>query len=76
MYSFQIKEQSVFGVVFAMEAIPVIALPEEEAFDLDQITGTESVNIAEVWKLSNIKGKENRLRMADVIVHAVENGFI
>ena len=51
-------------------------MPEEEAFDLDVIQGDEKIGISEIWKLKNIEIPENRRRHADMIVHAVEKGFI
>lgn len=73
---FQVKEQSVYGLVFALEAIPFSMMPEEEAFDLDVIRGDEPIKIGEIWKLKDIVIPENRRRHADMIAHAVRNGFI
>ncbi|KAG7211358.1 hypothetical protein KM043_010648 [Ampulex compressa] len=73
----EVKEMFIYGVVFAMEAIPFSMLGESEVFDLDNlIKGDEAVNIADVWVISNVKTKEGRLRLANIIVHAVERGFL
>lgn len=72
----QVKEQFMFGAVFALEMISFSVLDESESFDLDIITDESGVNIDDVWTLSNIKDKPGRLRLANVIVHAVERGFL
>lgn len=65
------------GLTFSIEAIPFCLLDPSQSFDLDAIiTGDEAVNIADVWTLSNIETSSGRRRLADVIVHAVENGYL
>ena len=63
-------------MTFALEAVPFSMLSESESFDLDVIEGDNKVDIADVWKVENIKTSEGRKRLADVIVHAEERGFI
>lgn len=71
------KEQFFYGIVFAIEALPFTMLDNSQAFDLDTlIKGDEKVNIDDVWSLENLETQWKRLRLADVIVHAVENGFL
>lgn len=73
----QLKDYFIVGLVFALEAIPFCLLDPSQAFDLDAIIkNDEAVDISDVWKLSNIKTSSGRQRLADVIVHAVENGYI
>ncbi|XP_048508443.1 uncharacterized protein LOC105689818 isoform X1 [Athalia rosae] len=71
----EVQEQSLLGLNFALEAIPFALLDSSEAFDLDLIKGEEKVNISVAWPIGNIKSKEGRLRLADVIAHAVEKNF-
>ncbi|XP_014214807.1 uncharacterized protein LOC106643981 [Copidosoma floridanum] len=71
----EVKEQSVYGLTFSLEAVPFTMMPEEEAFDLDQIKEKE-IDLVELFTLPNIKLSENRKRHADMILHAVENGYI
>ncbi|KAK2578156.1 hypothetical protein KPH14_001352 [Odynerus spinipes] len=71
------KEQFFYGIVFALEALPIAMLDESEAFDLDElIKGDEAVNINDIWTLPKLETQQKRLRVADIIVHAVENGFL
>lgn len=71
------KEQFFYGIVFAIEALPFTMLDNSQAFDLDAlIKGDEKVNIDDVWTIGNLETQWKRLRLADVIVHAVENGFL
>lgn len=71
------KEQFFYGIVFAIEALPFTMLDNSQAFDLDTlIKGDEKVNIDDVWTIGNLETQWKRLRLADVIVHAVENGFL
>ncbi|XP_076649297.1 uncharacterized protein LOC143357031 [Halictus rubicundus] len=73
----EVKEQFMFGAMFALEMIPFSLLDESEAFDLDAIIKDDSpVDIDDVWTLSNIKTKDGRLRLANIFVHAVENKFL
>lgn len=63
-----------------MELIPMSLLDPSEAFELDvtnnNINNEEDIDIANIWTLSNIKSKDGRLRLASVIVHGVQNGFL
>lgn len=72
----QVKEQFIFGMIFSMEAVPFCLLDESDAFDLDVLQGDKKQNIADVWTVANIKTKEGRRRLADIIVHAAENQFM
>ncbi|XP_033350250.1 uncharacterized protein LOC117233786 [Bombus vosnesenskii] len=75
MFMNEVKEQFVFGMIFAMEIIQMALLDESEAFDLDLIKDDNGIDIADIWTLSYIKTKEGRLKLANIIVHAVEKGF-
>lgn len=70
------KEKFVQGFGFSIEALPVMTLDESEAFDIEDIQGTEAVNISKVWKVKPITCKKNRKRVADAMVHAIHQGFI
>lgn len=62
-----------------MELIPMSLLDPSEAFDLDAQNDDlyeKDMDIANIWTLSNIKTKDGRLRLASVIVHGVQNGFL
>ncbi|XP_017753218.1 PREDICTED: uncharacterized protein LOC108545910 [Eufriesea mexicana] len=72
----EVKEQFVFGMIFAMEIIPVSLLDESDTLDLDNISDENGVDIADVWILSHIKSQSGRLRLANIIVHAVQKGFL
>lgn len=63
-------------MIFAMEIIPMILLDDTDVFDLDVIKDDNGVDIADIWTLSYMKTKEKRLRMANIVVHAVEKGFL
>ncbi|XP_012285036.1 uncharacterized protein LOC105702220 isoform X2 [Orussus abietinus] len=70
----EVKEQFIHGFTFALESVTFGVL--DETFDLDVIAGDKRIDIADVWKLSNIKSQEGRQRLSDVILHAVEREFI
>ncbi|KAK9298051.1 hypothetical protein QLX08_008407 [Tetragonisca angustula] len=70
------KEQFIFGMIFAMEIIPMVLLDDTDVFDLDDIEDDSGVDIADIWTVSFIKTKEGRRRMANMIIHAVEKGFL
>lgn len=69
------KEKFIHGVTFGMESVNFSVLSAEESFDLDVIK-EDKVDIADVWTLKNIESKENRRRLADIVVHAKDKGFI
>ncbi|XP_011165794.1 uncharacterized protein LOC105200103 [Solenopsis invicta] len=72
-----VKQNFKLGLIFSLEAIPFCLLAPSQSFDLDAIIkGNEAVNIADVWTLSKIESSSGRQRLADVIVHAVENGYL
>lgn len=73
----EVKEMFVFGLVFALEAVPFSIRDENDWYDLDTIIKDDNaLNIADVWTLTNIETQNGRLRLANIIVHAVENGFL
>ncbi|XP_050458493.1 uncharacterized protein LOC126855135 isoform X1 [Cataglyphis hispanica] len=73
----EVKDYFIVGLVFALEAVPFCLLDPSQAFDLDAIIkNDEAVDISDVWTLSNIKTSTGRQRLTDIIVHAVENGYI
>ncbi|KAG6797668.1 hypothetical protein HZU73_06988 [Apis mellifera caucasica] len=75
----EVKKKFIFGIIYAMELIPMSLLDPSEAFDLDVTDNNmneEVIDIANIWTLSNIKSKDGRLRLASVIVHGVQNGFL
>ncbi|KAL2735212.1 uncharacterized protein V1478_002852 [Vespula squamosa] len=73
----EVKEHFFYGIVFALEAVPFTMLDDTQVFDLDTlIKGDEEVNIDDVWALGNLEAQWKRLRLADIIVHGVENGFL
>ncbi|KAJ8664999.1 hypothetical protein QAD02_006661 [Eretmocerus hayati] len=71
----EVKEQFIHGMVFGLESVSFSMLSEDESFDLDVIK-EDKVDIADVWTLQNIKTSENRRRLADIILHASERGFL
>lgn len=71
----EVKNYSFFGLAFSFESIPFIILDPEDAFNME-MKGDKKLNIEEVWPVPPIKTKEGRLREADNIVHAVDNGYI
>ncbi|CAL1685604.1 unnamed protein product [Lasius platythorax] len=73
----EVKNYFIFGVVFALESIPFCLLDPSQSFDLDAIIkNDEIVDISDVWTVSNIKTSSGRQRLADLIVHADEKGYI
>lgn len=58
-----------------MESITFSLLSAEESFDLD-IIKEDKVNIADVWTVKNIETSEKRRRLADMILHAADQGYL
>ncbi|KAI4493577.1 hypothetical protein M0804_001753 [Polistes exclamans] len=73
----EVKEHFFFGIVCALEALPFAMLPESQALDLNTLVkDDELLNIDDVCNIDCLDTQRKRLRLADVIVHAVENGFL
>lgn len=74
------KEQFVFGVFASLDAIPLCLIDVSESFTIDTIIKSdEAVDIGDVISSmfsSYIATASGRQRLADVIVHAVEKGYI
>ncbi|KOC63170.1 hypothetical protein WH47_02679 [Habropoda laboriosa] len=71
----EVKEKFVFGMIFTMEITPMCLLDDSDAFDLDLIKGDKAVDISDVWTLLNVKSQSGRLRLTNIIEHAVQKGF-
>ncbi|OXU16940.1 hypothetical protein TSAR_016076 [Trichomalopsis sarcophagae] len=74
-FSKEVKEQFVHGVTFGLESVTFGMLPADETFDLDVIK-EDKVDIADVWTVQNIKTPEDRRRLAGIILHAADRGFL
>ncbi|KAM0736764.1 hypothetical protein ACS0PU_006413 [Formica fusca] len=73
----EVKEQFVFGVFNALEAIQVGLMNVPESFTIDTaVQDNEAVDIGEIVSLPNIATTSGRQRLADVIVHAFEKEYI
>ncbi|OXU17970.1 hypothetical protein TSAR_008842 [Trichomalopsis sarcophagae] len=71
----EVKEQSLYGLMFALMNVPLSLIPENAVFDLDAIK-EEVSDIADLDTLPNVEKAEDRQRLADIILHAVEKEFI
>jgi len=71
-----VKEQFVFGVFASLDAIPLCLIDLSESFTIDTaIEDNEAIDISDVISFSYLT-TIGRQRLADVIVHAVEKGYI
>jgi len=67
----------VFGVFGSLDAIPLSLMDVDESFSIDTaVQGDEAIDIGDVASFSCFTTASERQRLADVIVHAVEKGFI
>jgi len=72
-----VKEQFVFGVFGSLDTIPLSLMDVDESFSIDTaVQDDEPIDIGDAVSFSNITTASKRQRLADVIVHAVEKGFI
>lgn len=73
----EVKEQFVFGVFASLDAIPLCLMDVPESFTIDTaVESDEAINIGDAVSLSHIETASGRQRLADVIVDAVEKGYI
>jgi len=67
----------VFGVFCSLEAIPLSLMDVSESFSIDTaVESDEAIDIGDAVSFPYITTASKRQRIADVIVHAVEKGFI
>ncbi|KYN36266.1 hypothetical protein ALC56_09226 [Trachymyrmex septentrionalis] len=72
----EVKEQFVFGVFASLDAILLCLIDLSESFTIDTaIEGDEAIDISDGISFSDLT-TIGRQRLADVIVHAVEKGYI
>ncbi|EFN66536.1 hypothetical protein EAG_11030 [Camponotus floridanus] len=73
----EVKEQFIFGVLTALEAILLSLIDIPESFNINTvIQGNEAIDIGEISFLHPVETTSGRRRLADVIVHAFEQGYI
>ncbi|KAK4886830.1 hypothetical protein RN001_003101 [Aquatica leii] len=72
----EIKACALFGVGMSMEAIAMSLLEDDEVADLEGIGGDEYIPLEKVWILNPLKTEKKRQRLAYMIKHAVDNGFM
>ncbi|XP_071556663.1 uncharacterized protein [Temnothorax nylanderi] len=73
----EVKEHFVFGVFTSLEAIPLCQLNVSESFTIDTVVkGDEAIDIGDAVDLPCNETASGRQRLADVIVHAVEKGYM
>lgn len=70
-----------FGVFASLDAIPLCLIDISESFTLETIvneTTDETIDVGDIASsmLSHIATASGRQRLADVIVHAVEKGYL
>lgn len=65
-----------FGAGMCLESLPFSILEDNETVDLDKLSGTEAHPLTSIWQIKPIPTQKGRRRIADCIVHAVENGFL
>lgn len=53
-----------------------MTMDASEAFDIEDIEGTDAISISKVWKVKPITCEKQRKRVADAMVHALHQGFI
>lgn len=58
------------------ESLPFSILEDDEAVDLDSLEGTEAHPLNSIWKIKPIPTQKGRRRIADCVLHAVENGYL
>ncbi|KAL6263306.1 hypothetical protein P5V15_006104 [Pogonomyrmex californicus] len=73
----EVQEQFGFGVFAALEAIPLTLIDVPESFSIETVVeDNNAVDCGDLVSFSTIKTANDRQRISDVIVHAVEKGYI
>nr|XP_012229383.1 PREDICTED: uncharacterized protein LOC105676226 [Linepithema humile] len=71
-----VQEQFVFGVFQALDVIPVALMTVSESFSIETaVEGDEAIDISDAMNF-NITTASGRQRIADVIIHSIERGYI
>ncbi|XP_014214810.1 uncharacterized protein LOC106643983 [Copidosoma floridanum] len=71
----EVQKYGLYGLMFALVNIPLSLVSENQVFDLDSIK-EEVADIGDLDSMPNLEKSEDRRRLADVILHAVEKGYI
>lgn len=71
----EMRESARFGVGMGMEAIPLSIMDDADLADLDSIENSDGVPMSDIWNIKPIKSKEGRLRLANTVKHAVDQGY-
>ncbi|XP_028982284.1 uncharacterized protein LOC114841466 [Diachasma alloeum] len=71
-----VKEQFVLGVAFAVDILPMMLTTEDGLSNIESFTNDEGVNISLMWKLDADLPPESNKRIADAIVHVIQQGFL
>lgn len=72
----ELRQVARYGVGFAMEAIIMSVMPEEEVSDLDCLAGESAVPLTDIWKVRPFERQADRQRLADVFRHAIDRGYL
>lgn len=73
----EVKEQFVFGVAASLDSIPLCLMDVSESFTIDTaVMGDEAIDIGDAVDLLCIATASEKRRLADVVVDAVERGYI
>ncbi|KAJ8919236.1 hypothetical protein NQ315_003819, partial [Exocentrus adspersus] len=70
------QKNSHVGLVMSMESTVTSMLTDEEVPDLDTIQGTEAVPLEVVWDFKPFEDEPRNKRVAFLIKHAVDKGFM
>ncbi|XP_020296153.1 uncharacterized protein LOC109861065 [Pseudomyrmex gracilis] len=76
LFKKEVKDHFILGLAFSLEVVSFCVLDSSETFDPDLMKGEEALITGDVWVLDNIETSSGRQRVADIIVHAVENGYM
>ncbi|PSN55206.1 hypothetical protein C0J52_00622 [Blattella germanica] len=71
----ELKMYMKFGLGFSLESVPFSVMDESEAANLDLIEGDDAIPIEKIWHVAPLKNKKDRLRIADNVKFAVDNGW-
>ncbi|XP_018576355.1 uncharacterized protein LOC108914922 [Anoplophora glabripennis] len=71
-----IQKNGQLGLAMAMESTVMSSLKEHEVPDLDTIQGDEPVPLEQVWDISPFDDVPRNKRVAFIIKHAVDKGFM
>lgn len=63
-------------MAFAVDTVPMMLTPDDGSSNIEAFESDEAVDISQLWTLNKDLSPDSNKRVADIIVHAIHEGFL